>query len=94
MKTLVAGATGDIGVPVVRRLLDRGHDVVGITRSEQNRARLERMGARGVVASVLDRDALPGLVEDAQPDAVVDLLTALPRTGPRRPSHLPAPGRR
>ena len=34
MKVLLAGATGALGVPLVRRLLAAGHEVTGLTRTE------------------------------------------------------------
>jgi nucleoside-diphosphate-sugar epimerase len=33
MKVLIAGATGALGVPLVRALIARGHQVLGITRT-------------------------------------------------------------
>jgi nucleoside-diphosphate-sugar epimerase len=41
-----------------------------------------------VVASAFDADAVSRAVEQAKPDAVVDLMTALPRNGPMRVSDL------
>jgi nucleoside-diphosphate-sugar epimerase len=31
MKVLVVGATGALGVPLVRRLIASGHEVLGVT---------------------------------------------------------------
>ena len=33
MKVLIAGATGALGVPLVRALIASGHQVLGITRT-------------------------------------------------------------
>ena len=88
MRVLVAGATGDVGLPVVRRLLERGHDVVAMSRSASRAAPLRDLGVRHVAASALDRDAVRRAVGDADPQGIVDLLTALPRNGPLRASHL------
>jgi nucleoside-diphosphate-sugar epimerase len=79
MKVLLAGATGAIGRPLVRRLLDAGHDVVGLTRRADRAADLDRTGARGVVCDVCDRAALMRIAEEAAPDVVVDQTTDLPQ---------------
>jgi nucleoside-diphosphate-sugar epimerase len=77
MKVLVAGATGAIGVPLVRALVSRGHQVAGLTRRHDNAERLVALGAEPVVADAMDRDRLLAAVEGMQADAVVHELTAL-----------------
>jgi nucleoside-diphosphate-sugar epimerase len=84
----VAGASGTIGIPLVRALVDAGHHVVALTRSPGKRSALEALGASAVVADALDRDALVAAVSAAQPTHVIHQLTALPREGPRRPSDI------
>lgn len=77
MKVFLAGASGAIGRPLVRQLVERGHDVVGMTRS--NAEAIEAMGARAVVADAFDADAVLSAVAAAQPDVVVNELTDLAR---------------
>lgn len=77
MKVFVAGATGAVGQPLVRILRDRGHEVVGMTRSATKGARLRAAGATVVIADAFDRDAVCRAVADARPDVVVNQLTAL-----------------
>jgi nucleoside-diphosphate-sugar epimerase len=77
VKIFIAGATGAIGRPLVRRLCDAGHEVVGMTRS--NAEQLERLGAEPCVADALDTDDVRKAVLDAQPDVVVNELTDLGR---------------
>jgi 2-alkyl-3-oxoalkanoate reductase len=79
VKVLLAGATGAIGRPLVRRLVDAGHDVVGLTRRPDRAAALERAGAQGVVCDVCDRAALLRIADEAAPDVVVDETTELPQ---------------
>ena len=88
MRIFVAGATGTLGRPVVRLLLAGGHEVIGLSRTEQGRAAIERQGAAGVVGNALDLTGLTRLVTDARPDQVVHLLTALPPAGALRARHL------
>src|SRR5258708_8211226 len=84
MKVLIAGATGAIGRPLVRLLLAGGHEVVGITRTPGKSDSLTRQGARALVADVMDRESLLKAVDGLQVDAVVHVLTALPKGGPLR----------
>src|SRR3954454_15707368 len=77
MKVFIAGASGAIGRPLVRQLVERGHEVVGMTRS--NAERIEALGAQAVVADALDGPAVHAAVEAARPDVVVNELTDLAR---------------
>src|SRR5262245_5284634 len=90
MRVFVAGATGALGQPLVRALVHRGHEVIGLTRSASKRPLLESLGARAAVADALDADTLERAVVEAAPTHVVHLLTALPPAGPMRASDLTA----
>ena len=80
MKILLAGATGALGKHLVPRLVADGHEVVGITRTESKLAMLSDLGARGVVADVLDPDQVARVVAEAEPDVIIHQLTALNRS--------------
>ncbi|HEU5333712.1 MAG TPA: NAD(P)-dependent oxidoreductase [Actinocrinis sp.] len=77
MKVLLAGATGALGIPLTRRLLDAGHEVVGLTRTESGAQRLRGLGARGVLADAMDADGLLRALKGESADAVIHQLTAL-----------------
>src|SRR5688500_230029 len=85
MKVFVAGATGALGKQLVPMLVAQGHDVVGMTRSEDKRDQVRRLGAEPVVADALDSDAVGRAVGEAAPDVIVHQLTAIPhKFNPRR----------
>jgi nucleoside-diphosphate-sugar epimerase len=77
MKVLVAGATGAIGKQLVPRLVARGHDVTGMTRTASKADAIRAMGATPVVADALDPDAVARAVGEAEPEVIVHELTAL-----------------
>jgi nucleoside-diphosphate-sugar epimerase len=58
-------------------LRNAGHDVIGMTRSEERANQLRELGAAPAVADALDADAVRRAVEQARPDVVVNELTDL-----------------
>jgi nucleoside-diphosphate-sugar epimerase len=78
MRVFVAGASGAIGRPLVRKLVAAGHEVTGMTRSEDRAESIRQGGAESVVVDVFDADALRTAVETARAEVVVHELTALP----------------
>ena len=83
MRVFVAGATGAIGRPLVSHLVEAGHEVHGMTRSESKQAMLDELGAVPVVADALDPDQVAEAVGRAKPDVIVHQLTALAGRGLR-----------
>jgi nucleoside-diphosphate-sugar epimerase len=84
MRVLVAGATGVLGRQLVPRLAANGHHVIGIARRHRPNL-LTTPNVEMVTADALNRAALTTVVQMATPDAVVNLLSAIPgRPNPRR----------
>ena len=84
MRVFLAGATGAIGRQLVPLLLADGHRVTGMTRSPQRAHELQAAGAEAVVADALDAAAVRAAVAQAEPQAVIHQLTAIPgRLDPR-----------
>jgi nucleoside-diphosphate-sugar epimerase len=77
MKVLVIGATGAIGAPLVSQLVERGHEVVGTSRTLERAETLRELGAQPAALDLLDRDAVRRLVLDTKPDAIAHQATAL-----------------
>lgn len=90
MRVFVAGATGALGVPVVRQLISEGHTVIGLAKTKQRTRQIESLGARVAIADALDAESLRKVVVAAQPNGVVHALTAIPDRGPMRASDLEA----
>jgi 2-alkyl-3-oxoalkanoate reductase len=78
MRVFVAGATGLIGRRAVRLLLEAGHEVSAIARSEESAEDLRELGAGVSVADVFDVELLRGALAVAQPEVVMHQLTVLP----------------
>jgi nucleoside-diphosphate-sugar epimerase len=76
VRTFIAGATGILGRGVVPRLLARGHEVVGLARSEANENLLRKLGAEARRADLFDLSEVTAASEGC--DAVLHLATAIP----------------
>jgi nucleoside-diphosphate-sugar epimerase len=77
MRVFVAGARGAIGTRLVPQLIDRGHEVIGTSRSPGNAERLRALGAEPIALDLLDPRAVRKAVLEAKPDAIVHQATAL-----------------
>jgi nucleoside-diphosphate-sugar epimerase len=79
MRVFVAGASGVIGRSLLPLLAQEGHEVVGMTRSEEKMGALREMGAEPTVADAFDADGLCEAVVKARPEIVIHELTDIPR---------------
>jgi 2-alkyl-3-oxoalkanoate reductase len=78
VRVFVAGATGVLGTRLVPLLVERGHEVTGMTRSPEKAGAVRAAGAEPAIADALDSTATAAAVERARPEVVVHELTALP----------------
>ncbi|WP_405152470.1 NAD-dependent epimerase/dehydratase family protein [Paenibacillus sp. FSL K6-0108] len=77
MKIFVAGASGVIGRLLLPQLVQAGHDVIGMTRKEEQRGAIEQTGAKAIVADVFDREQMVNILTQVKPDVVIHQLTSL-----------------
>jgi nucleoside-diphosphate-sugar epimerase len=78
MKVFIAGATGAIGLPLVRVLCALGHEVTGMTLPGPGVNSLREVGASATTTDAFDSKAVRETIEVASPDVVIDELTSLP----------------
>jgi nucleoside-diphosphate-sugar epimerase len=76
VRVVVSGGTGVIGRAAVRSLVAAGHDVDVLSRSADNTALIEDLGARPRTGDLFDRASLEQLFVAA--DAVVNLASHVP----------------
>src|SRR5438876_125121 len=76
MKVFLTGATGAIGPATVRRLLEKGHQIRAVARTDDKAANLRAQGAEPVAVDLFDGDAVKAAVDGCE--AVLHLATNVP----------------
>jgi nucleoside-diphosphate-sugar epimerase len=76
MRLFVAGATGVVGRRIVAECVDRGHEVVGLTRDDRGDSLVRDRGAVPHRGDVFDRDSLVDGAAGA--DVVIHAATKIP----------------
>jgi len=84
MKVFVAGATGVVGQPLVKQLVEAGHEVTGLTRTDERARSIRLAGATCAICDALDAEELTSAVVKASPDVIINQLTSLPASGDQR----------
>jgi nucleoside-diphosphate-sugar epimerase len=77
MRVFVAGAAGAVGKPLVRQLVDRGHEVIGTITNPGKANSLRAAGATPIVLDGLDAPAVGEAIAGSAPDVIVHEMTAL-----------------
>ncbi|WP_057895160.1 SDR family oxidoreductase [Lacticaseibacillus brantae] len=71
MKIFITGGTGFIGTEVVKEAIARGHEVVGLARSDKSAALLQGLGATAVHGSLDDLEVISNAAKAS--DGVIHL---------------------
>lgn len=74
MKVFITGATGYIGGSVAAKLIERGHSVRGLTRTEDGAAKLRKLGIDPVVGALTSAKILAEAARSA--DAVINAASS------------------
>jgi nucleoside-diphosphate-sugar epimerase len=77
-RVFLAGASGAIGRPLCRLLVEDGWQVFGTTRHAEKVPALRVLGVEPVIVDVFDGERLAHLMREARPRIVVHQLTDLP----------------
>ena len=78
MNIFVTGATGVLGKPAVRLLVEAGHHVYALSRSDANTTIVRQLGAEPISADLFDRDELIKALETTKAEAIVHMATKIP----------------
>jgi nucleoside-diphosphate-sugar epimerase len=70
-----------MGTRLVPQLTERGHEVIGTSRSPANADRIRALGAQPLVLDLLDARAARRAVLEIQPEAIIHQATALAGAG-------------
>ena len=76
MKVFLAGATGVLGRPTTRALIEAGHEVRGTARGEEKAQLLRSLGAEPASVDLFDAEAVKSAV--AGSEAVLHFATKIP----------------
>ena len=79
MKIFIAGASGAIGLPLIAELVRQGHTVTGMTSSEAGARKIIERGAAAELANAFEAPSVERALRRADPEIVIDQLTALPK---------------
>ncbi|PVX31706.1 nucleoside-diphosphate-sugar epimerase [Pasteurella langaaensis DSM 22999] len=74
----LAGASGVLGIPLSKLLVNAGYTVYGTTRSQEKAKKLEALGVKPVIVDAFDPEGLEKAMVEIKPEIVLHQLTDLP----------------
>jgi uncharacterized protein YbjT (DUF2867 family) len=78
MKIVLTGSIGNVGKPLVKELVEKGHTVTVISSSENRKKEIEAIGAEAAIGKMQDRDFLASTFKGAD---VVYLMETMESVG-------------
>ena len=87
----ITGSTGVVGKPLLKKLIENGHNVYALSRSEENNKILESQGVSVISGNVLTSNLIDQF-ENIDIDAIfhVCLLYTSPSPRDKRQSRMPS----
>jgi len=76
VRAFIAGATGVIGRRIVKRLVERGHEVVGLARGSEKETLVRRLGGSPARGDLFDAGSLEGAMAGC--DVAMRVATSIP----------------
>lgn len=76
-KIFVTGATGLIGIKLVQRLKEEGHEVAGFTISENGQQKLAAVNVKAYIGDILKADTIDQALADFKPEIIINQITDL-----------------
>ncbi|WP_438382402.1 NAD(P)-dependent oxidoreductase [Asaia sp. BMEF1] len=89
MRVFVAGASGALGRPLMRRLVASGYETYGLANKPESAEYIESLGGKPVIGNALDRESVFDALSRSRPHYVIDQLTSLPSDPSEMPDRLP-----
>lgn len=69
---MIFGATGQLGAPHVKQLLNKGETVIAFVRPTSDRSRLDGLNVQYAVGDLMDADSVLAAMEQFSPRVVID----------------------
>ncbi|CAI82013.1 TPA: NAD(P)-dependent oxidoreductase [Staphylococcus aureus] len=70
-------STGLIGIKLVQRLKEEGHEVAGFTTSENGQQKLAAVNVKAYIGDILNADTIDQALADFKPEIIINQITDL-----------------
>lgn len=77
MQRALLASTGLIGIKLVQRLKEEGHEVAGFTTSENGQQKLVAVNVKAYIGDILNADTIDQALADFKPEIIINQITDL-----------------